>query len=281
MTSKITAAAAWKYTRLKRVVRNMPPEVREVFLSTPKAEFCSHPLFNQINTTGRYHKFILDDGTHTTLIPSGTELTTKFLSNNFKYDDGDLYYGGQLVERLQTMGYRYMTMGGKNYLAHRIIWMMHNGPIQKGMVIDHIDGCRTNNKIENLRCITRQQNQWNASTARQSTSGLKYIGTIISRGKKYYRVQFHSPFNHIKTFTYSDEGLETAIAYRNAWVEKHHGEMANVSAYDGSADTGEKYIFWADPDHNYYFVNVKNRTKICTSMEKAKIVRDKFLLELA
>lgn len=49
--------------------------------------------------------------------------------------------------------------------GHRLAWYLHYGhlPINQ---IDHIDGVRSNNKIENLRDVTNQQNQWNRITAK-------------------------------------------------------------------------------------------------------------------
>lgn len=59
----------------------------------------------------------------------------------------------------------------KRHYAHRIIWEMVNGSIPKDMVIDHIDGNTLNNKLENLRLVTREQNQRNSKTPSNNTSG--------------------------------------------------------------------------------------------------------------
>lgn len=59
----------------------------------------------------------------------------------------------------------------KRLYVHRIIWEMINGPIPEGMVIDHIDGNTLNNKLENIRLVTRTQNQRNSKTPRNNTSG--------------------------------------------------------------------------------------------------------------
>lgn len=50
-------------------------------------------------------------------------------------------------------------------LGHRLAWFLHYGEIPKNQ-IDHIDGDRTNNKIENLRDVCHQQNQWNRKNAK-------------------------------------------------------------------------------------------------------------------
>jgi hypothetical protein len=42
-------------------------------------------------------------------------------------------------------------------LEHIAIWENHNGLKPIGMIIHHIDNDKTNNKIENLKCVTRKE----------------------------------------------------------------------------------------------------------------------------
>ena len=46
----------------------------------------------------------------------------------------------------------------KGILASRAVWMAAGRTIPEGMTIDHINGCTTDNCIENLRCITNALN---------------------------------------------------------------------------------------------------------------------------
>ena len=63
---------------------------------------------------------------------------------------------------------------------HRDIWSEANGPIPEGMVIDHINGDDTDNRLENLRLATPPQNMWNKARSPLSKSG--YPGVHRSRG---------------------------------------------------------------------------------------------------
>lgn len=49
--------------------------------------------------------------------------------------------------------------------AHRIVWVIHNGPILDGLYVDHIDGDFLNNRIDNLRLVTKSGNAQNSIRA--------------------------------------------------------------------------------------------------------------------
>src|SRR5690606_10829231 len=49
--------------------------------------------------------------------------------------------------------------------AHRLVWEAVNGPIPEGMEINHINGRKSDNRIENLEAVTRLQNMRHAYAA--------------------------------------------------------------------------------------------------------------------
>lgn len=56
---------------------------------------------------------------------------------------------------------------------HRVVYEMHHGPITDStLVVDHIDGCKTNNKIGNLRVVKRSQNTRNANKYSNNSTGV-------------------------------------------------------------------------------------------------------------
>ena len=70
-----------------------------------------------------------------------------------------------LVNILTKLGY-------KTFRAHRYIWEHYNGKIKDGLEIDHINGNRADNRIENLQAITKKQNnnRWRRGTVYLSTN---------------------------------------------------------------------------------------------------------------
>lgn len=97
--------------------------------------------------------------------------------NLFEYRDGRLHHRtasrgrkiGDAVGSINGTGYRRVGMGGKYYTEHALVFLMHHGYIPSE--IDHINGDRADNRIENLRPVTRSQNQYNKDKCRNNTSG--------------------------------------------------------------------------------------------------------------
>lgn len=108
-------------------------------------------------------------------------ITPLKLHELFEYKDGNLYRkinrkaykAGSKAGSIDRYGYTSIRIEGKNYLAHRLIYLMHHGNMPK--FIDHIDGDKTNNKIENLRPCELVQNSWNAKISVKNTSGVKNV----------------------------------------------------------------------------------------------------------
>ena len=69
---------------------------------------------------------------------------------------------GRYVIGSTRNGYKRVTINKKTRSIHRIVWEIFNGEIPKDMVIDHIDGNRSNNDLNNLRLVTQSENMINA-----------------------------------------------------------------------------------------------------------------------
>ncbi|KLP26934.1 HNH endonuclease [Citrobacter freundii] len=90
---------------------------------------------------------------------------------------------GDEVKNRDGKGYVRVVLHQKFYLAHRIIYEMHHGPIPAGYQVDHIDGERLNNNIENLRLATNSINQRNRRKSSKNTSGVTGVCFDKNTGK--------------------------------------------------------------------------------------------------
>jgi hypothetical protein len=123
----------------------------------------------------------------------------------------------------------YLTIGvtkqgkEKRYGAHRLVWAWHYGVWPKEH-IDHIDHDKKNNRIENLRDVTRVENLRNASLRSNNKSGVPGVGWRAKTKK--WSVTIGSRYlGEYQTF-------EEAVSMRKE-AEKAHGYHAN----HGKGDT--------------------------------------------
>lgn len=86
-------------------------------------------------------------------------------------------------------GYKILKIGKKNYKLHRVIAYLFLGlDIEnKNKQIDHINGNRSDNRLENLRIVNNQQNQFNRKNTKGYTkNGNKFISKIKINRKEIY-----------------------------------------------------------------------------------------------
>ncbi|EAM3235128.1 hypothetical protein BZH87_23035 [Salmonella enterica] len=117
-----------------------------------------------------------------------------------KIDRGRAKSGEPTKVILDSVGYLTVGLDGKRFQAHRVIYALHHGEIPNGMVIDHIDGAKINNKISNLRCVTRSQNQQNRRKGRggywRNMKGISQVrpgyfrASIAVNGKSYSKSSY-------------------------------------------------------------------------------------------
>ena len=91
---------------------------------------------------------------------------------------------GALADRQHTDNYRAVKVGGGLYLSHRLAWLFVYGKWPAGE-IDHVNGDRTDNRIQNLRVVTRAENNQNIRTAKRNnkSSGLLGVTHILRNNK--------------------------------------------------------------------------------------------------
>ena len=133
-------------------------------------------------------------------------------------------YSGKVAGCVQN-GYRIIRFDNVSYRAHRLIWVFHHGEIPDGKEIDHINGSRSDNTLENLRLATHAENLRNAGANRNNTSGRK--GVHFHKPTKKYRAQIRVGGRRIVLGDFTS--IEAATnAYREAAL-KYHGDFVHQS----------------------------------------------------
>jgi hypothetical protein len=152
----------------------------------------------------------------------------------FYYKDGKLYNRvsrGSVKKDMESGyisedGYRRMRVDGKYYYIHRVIWhLLTNKEVPDDLFIDHCDGDRLNNHIENLRLATALENQYNKSRQTNGTSKYKGVWYDSVKGTWKASIRYENVRHYIGQF---DSELEAAIAYDKLAIEIQ-GEFAKLN----------------------------------------------------
>jgi hypothetical protein len=152
----------------------------------------------------------------------------------FDYKDGLLHWRepglrrtvGAAVGTPAGNGYLTVRLGkkgaSKNYMVHRLIFFMHTG--EQPPLVDHKDGKKDNNRIENLRAATKSTNGFNRGVTNRSKSGVK--GVSLHKASGLWRAQIKAG-SECRNLGYFKSLEEAEIAYQQAAAELH-GEFATA-----------------------------------------------------
>ena len=119
--------------------------------------------------------------------------------DRFDYADGKLVWKsgprkGKVAGSVGTNGYVTVNLDKKWIGAHRLVWAWHFGYLPDQ--IDHINGDRADNRIDNLRPASTHENGHNRGASRNSCTGVKgihkegnsYRATVMVHGVRYKRM---------------------------------------------------------------------------------------------
>ena len=94
------------------------------------------------------------------------------LREYLEYRDGYLYWVkkpcrkvvvGKIAGSKCAGEYMAVKLNKKRYMVHHIVWWLHGNTIPEGMLIDHINRNKMDNRIENLRLVDTCANSANSS----------------------------------------------------------------------------------------------------------------------
>jgi hypothetical protein len=150
-------------------------------------------------------------------------LTQTLLKELFDYQDGQLIHrdsGKSAVIKAGKKRYERITIGGKVHALHRMIFLWNHGYLPE--TIDHIDGDRDNNRIENLREATQQQNCLNRKHHSNSKSPYKNVYWNQSAKKWAVAMSINQKRNYFGVF----DDVELADLVATEARNLYHGQYA-------------------------------------------------------
>ena len=158
------------------------------------------------------------------------KLTQDLLKELFEYRDGVLYWKVAKANKIKvgdaagslnkTSGYFFTMINRKKYSNHRLIFLMHHGYLPQ--CLDHIDGNKINNRIENLRPATISENGRNSKTPKNNTSGIKGVSWYARYKKWQAQLMINREVKYLGYFKTIEQAEEAVKKAR----EELHGEFA-------------------------------------------------------
>ena len=151
-------------------------------------------------------------------VPRTREVKNRYGGTNLRTDKGVV-----MTPIEHSNGYLYVTLASDglriNHYIHRLVARAFCDGAEDGLVVDHKDGNKRNNRCENLEWVTQKLNVIRAAQAmrkpksvcKPSNTGEKYISIVKRRGRKpVYRVNIKR-IGVCKSFSC----LQNAVSYRN------------------------------------------------------------------
>lgn len=136
-------------------------------------------------------------------------------------------YAGARAGYVDRGGYirlAFKCYGVRAFSGHRAAWLLYYGE-EPCADVDHINGVRHDNRIQNLRAATRKQNVRHSGMSSKNTTG--YKGVTWDKAKRKFQVGICADGKRIFVGRYKS-ATEAAKAYDVA-ASKYHGEFAKTN----------------------------------------------------
>lgn len=117
---------------------------------------------------------------------------------------------GRLAGSIDSKGYRQISINGKEFLAHRLVWLMVHGELP-GSDLDHIDRNSKNNAPSNLRLCTHAQNHQNAKMRVDNSSGTTGVSYIKTSGMWLAYINVDGKRHRLGQFEEKEDAVEARL----------------------------------------------------------------------
>ena len=147
----------------------------------------------------------------------------------FQYENGNFYWKvnkgtAKIGQKANRDGGKYnqIKFDGKRYWFHRIVFYYQYGYFPK--TVDHINGNKFDNRIENLREANYSENNSNRHISKRNITGIKNV--FWNNKKNKWTVSVENKSKNLK-FVKSFDDLELAELVAIEARNKIHGNFAN------------------------------------------------------
>ena len=114
-------------------------------------------------------------------------------------------------------GYHVVGIDSKLYRTHRVIWMYVHGSFPEGY-LDHINRIKIDNRIENLREVSKAQSRENIGVSHNNKSGMKGVWMHKQTKKWCASIGYKKKNIHLGSFTSIEDAYQ---AYKKAAATYH------------------------------------------------------------
>lgn len=149
----------------------------------------------------------------------GRPFTTKRQGNS-KITD----YPMKALLSKNTAGYYHVGSKGKPVQWHRLVYEFFKGKIPPKMTVDHFNNIRDDNRIENLKLLTRKQNQAKQVVGKRNKSGLPGVSWYKRANKWHSQIGINGKQKHLGYFVDPYLAYETFLKNKI----KYHGKESII-----------------------------------------------------
>ena len=150
-----------------------------------------------------------------------TTITQERLKSLLTYDPDTGNFArvktGAHAGKVHKNGYVRVSVCDKLYLAHRLAWFYTHGKWPDSC-IDHINRKRDDNRIANLRVVSKSENQHNRSINQNNKSGRTGVNWFAPKQRWRAYIKINGRIKHLGWF----QNLPDAIAARASAEKTYH-----------------------------------------------------------
>lgn len=177
------------------------------------------------------------------------------LDRTVTYSNGsDRFYKGQILKAAVSDGYKLISLSidgeSRSFKLSQIMAMTFLGHKPDGhkLVVDHINGDRSDDRVENLRIVTHRANSSTCFRSDRNSFTSTYVGVYWAKSRDRWRAQIQH------------DGVRTGLGYYDTEIEASKAYQSALSKIkDGSFDCNDYKPKWMSEYKGVSFHKLRNK----------------------